>query len=429
MMNVLPTVVEMPTIRKTVAGTPVLSNMLTTKGFSNLLDKQLNHQNSSTEATQEITADDQLENMKEMLENGTITWEQLIENLEIVTDGDEEKFLFMGTELTVTEVQAILQIATNAQNLTDVLTDPQVDKLEELASAIDKKTEEVQSVNDFTQQSQWIMWLQEIQALMEKVTIGNASFKDMKQILALLKEWPHQNSLLHQMLAETNQMNEKQNKLWLQLVENYQRRESLPAQYQKPITTGDIEKWIRHAMQNMEFTGASIERADISTTLTQTAQPKLAQYVIHVQQTESNSLEKQLVNEFRQIINDSKFLTLRNGMNQLSIRLKPEHLGDVVVRLTEMNGEMTVRMIVQSQAAKDLLDKNMNQLKHLFAPHQVTVEKQDNLLSNHVTKFQEDLNREQQQENQHQEEQLTRDSETNEEESMTFEEVLMDQKV
>src|SRR5690625_3006960 len=120
MMNVLPTVVEMPTIRKTVAGTPVLSNMLTTKGFSNLLDKQLNHQNSSTEATQEITADDQLENMKEMLENGTITWEQLIENLEIVTDGDEEKFLFIGTELTVTEVQAILQIATNAQNLTDV---------------------------------------------------------------------------------------------------------------------------------------------------------------------------------------------------------------------------------------------------------------------------------------------------------------------
>src|SRR5690606_20221147 len=149
------------------------------------------------------------------------------------------KFLYMGTALTVTEVQAILQFATNAQNLTDVLTEPHANKLEELISALETKTEEAQSVKDLTQQSHWVMWLQEIQTLMEKVTSGRASFQDIKQILALLKEWPNQNSSLHQMLVETNQMNEKQNKLWLQLVENYQRRESLPTQYQKPITMGD----------------------------------------------------------------------------------------------------------------------------------------------------------------------------------------------
>ena len=37
---------------------------------------------------------------------------------------------------------------------------------------------------------------------------------------------------------------------------------------------------------------------------------------------------------------------------------------------------MTVKITVMSQVAKEMVDKNLHQLRHLFSPHQVVVERQ-----------------------------------------------------
>nr|WP_281349716.1 flagellar hook-length control protein FliK [Ornithinibacillus caprae] len=66
-----------------------------------------------------------------------------------------------------------------------------------------------------------------------------------------------------------------------------------------------------------------------------------------------------------------------NGTNQLSITLRPDNLGEMMVKLTQVNGEMTVKILVSSQAAKEMLESNINQLKTMFSPHQVQIERQD----------------------------------------------------
>src|SRR5699024_4075522 len=43
----------------------------------------------------------------------------------------------------------------------------------------------------------------------------------------------------------------------------------------------------------------------------------------------------------------------------------------------EMNGEMTVKITVSSQATKKMLEANIHQLKNMFSPHQVVIEKQE----------------------------------------------------
>ncbi|WP_337020412.1 flagellar hook-length control protein FliK, partial [Oceanobacillus massiliensis] len=114
----------------------------------------------------------------------------------------------------------------------------------------------------------------------------------------------------------------------------------------------------------------------------QTALPtsKLEQYAIYINQSQTNpnqSPDRQLIEQFQKIMNTSKFSAMPNGTNLLSIALRPNNLGEMMVRFTQINGEMTVRILVSSSAAKEMLESNVHQLKNMFSPHQVVVEKQD----------------------------------------------------
>jgi len=110
---------------------------------------------------------------------------------------------------------------------------------------------------------------------------------------------------------------------------------------------------------------------------------KVEQFVIHMQQTEqvnTKTFEQQLLQKFEQAIRTSQFLRSNNGPNQLIFHLRPENLGDMTVRLIEINGEMTARILVSSEATRKALQSNLHQLKSMFAPHQVVIEKQEDLV-------------------------------------------------
>src|SRR5699024_11587249 len=76
----------------------------------------------------------------------------------------------------------------------------------------------------------------------------------------------------------------------------------------------------------------------------------------------------------------SRYLNLNQANRQMTIHLRPHHLGYIVVKMNELNGEMLVKLMVQSSDAKRMLESNLHQLKHMFSPHQVVIEKQDTLL-------------------------------------------------
>src|SRR5690625_7091782 len=52
----------------------------------------------------------------------------------------------------------------------------------------------------------------------------------------------------------------------------------------------------------------------------------------------------------------------------------------MMVRLEEVNGEMTAKIIVTTEAAKKALQSNIHQLKNMFSPHQVVIERQDEIV-------------------------------------------------
>ncbi|MBS3680047.1 flagellar hook-length control protein FliK [Ornithinibacillus massiliensis] len=204
------------------------------------------------------------------------------------------------------------------------------------------------------------------------------------KLLDLLKQWTSLEKDLsnHEKQAKSLELTgTKENQLWKELVVAYQNRATLSnkLQYQNDaqVTTKDVVRWLENALHNQQGTENVMPSQNTSFS-SHTYVPKLEQYVIFVNQNMSGQVvEQQLMEQFHQVLKTSKFLSMPNGMNQLSISLRPENLGEMMVRLTEINGEMTVKIVVSTQAAKDMLESNISQLKHMFSPQQVVIERQD----------------------------------------------------
>ncbi|WP_010093424.1 flagellar hook-length control protein FliK [Ornithinibacillus scapharcae] len=205
------------------------------------------------------------------------------------------------------------------------------------------------------------------------------------KVLDILKQWSAlENQLVRAFSSEGNQLEPvsyKMNQVLKEILQVYESRNKLTAKsaYQNDaqVTTKDVVKWIESALQNQQLMdkSAPVQGVNYQTNM---AMPKLEQYVIFINQNQSTqTVDQQLVDQFQQVMKTSKFLTMPNGVNQLSIALRPENLGEMMIRLVEVNGEMTVKIVVTSQAAKDVLESNMNQLKHMFSPQQVVIERQD----------------------------------------------------
>ncbi|BAC13517.1 hypothetical conserved protein [Oceanobacillus iheyensis HTE831] len=137
------------------------------------------------------------------------------------------------------------------------------------------------------------------------------------------------------------------------------------------IASADVSQWLNKIIDlDKPFTYTSMNQSvPIS---------KLEQFYIHLSSnTVSQTQEQQLMDKFKQVIQSNKLQNFWNGSSGLSIKLSPEQLGDMTIRMAKVNGEMTVRILVSSMAAKEMLDSNLHQLRNIFSPHQVIVEKQD----------------------------------------------------
>ncbi|WP_099158100.1 flagellar hook-length control protein FliK [Virgibacillus ndiopensis] len=168
--------------------------------------------------------------------------------------------------------------------------------------------------------------------------------------------------------------------VWRELVQSFQKRNQLVSNRQyntnAKVTSTDVTKWVQNALHNQIQLDKPTGQQAVSVSTMPMSQ--LEQYIIYANQSQSSKpVDQQIMEQFQKVVKTSKFLSANNGTSQLSIALRPENLGEMMVKLTQVNGEMTVKIMVTSHAAKEMLESNMHQLKNMFSPHQVVIEKQD----------------------------------------------------
>ncbi|MCP8616519.1 flagellar hook-length control protein FliK [Salirhabdus salicampi] len=134
-----------------------------------------------------------------------------------------------------------------------------------------------------------------------------------------------------------------------------------------------------------------------------------------------------ILEQIQKALESSQF---NRSQNQLTIKLKPNHLGDVTLKFTQINNETVVKILVASSSAKELLEGSLTQLKNMFSPHQVVVEKQqDPLLHQSSSLAAQDHQDEQDDQEAREDHETTNDDRTEEEEGSSFKDVLFQIKV
>ncbi len=296
--------------------------------------------------------------------------------LEIVANTEDE---------TVdTEVPSFNQAESNLEQLLfeGLLLNPELQQV--LQPLLDNRQVEYKTLDNMKQQLADIFT--KFNNLLSEIKNVDEVRKVAPKILELLKQWTAvENQIVRTtglQEGETEATNLKVNQVWKEILLTYQNRNKLTTkqlyQSESQVTSRDVVKWIENALQNQQVNinnTAQVQGVDFQSNM---SLPKLEQYVIFINQNQGGqAVESKLIEQFQQVVKTSKFLSMPNGVNQMSIALRPENLGEMMVRLIEINGEMTVKIVVSSQAAKEMLESNINQLRHMFSPQQVVIERQD----------------------------------------------------
>lgn len=168
------------------------------------------------------------------------------------------------------------------------------------------------------------------------------------------------------------------------LVKTFEKRTEMTTQnmYQNDaiITKSTIANWLEQAFQRYDTVQSSQQIYD-TVMSTQMSNPtnlpidEVQQYDIHIRQTgKVEEISEQLVSKLTTVIQKSSIFK-QDGIMLLQLQINPTQLGHITVRMAEVNGEIRVELFVTTNATKKILESNIHQLKHLFSPHQVIIEK------------------------------------------------------
>ena len=141
------------------------------------------------------------------------------------------------------------------------------------------------------------------------------------------------------------------------------------------VTIEDIERWLQQSLTKHSFQTHVRTNVNVQSINQPLPMSTVEQYTLYLSETDRvEAISRQLVSELSQIVQRSQFLK-QPGINQLTLTLRPQSLGDVTIRLQQVNGEMTVKFLVTTQVARELFEANLHQLKPMFTPNNVVVER------------------------------------------------------
>ncbi|MBM7695224.1 flagellar hook-length control protein FliK [Salimicrobium jeotgali] len=174
---------------------------------------------------------------------------------------------------------------------------------------------------------------------------------------------------------------EEEKKLFRKLVNIIKEETSLPAPIRErgKLPVKETEKWGTQAVSSRSNHPVAVSEVKTEKNVLPgffMPMSKAEQMTVQNVSTDSQNPGRQkFLNQIQEMITTSRIFHDEAGNQRMLIKLKPSSLGEMILKFSQSGGETTVRMIVSTQAAKETLESNMHQLRSIFAPHQVVVEK------------------------------------------------------
>lgn len=134
--------------------------------------------------------------------------------------------------------------------------------------------------------------------------------------------------------------------------------------------------------------------------------------------SEGNQRQAEFLKQFQQTLGTMNTAQLKNGASY-TIRLHPEHLGRLDVKLTKIEGQWTAQLITTSKGAQELVESSVHQLRHSFLQQNLQIERIE--VAEHPAFYKEE---EQKEDPEEQREAVNMQEESSEEEERSFEDIL-----
>ena len=324
--------------------------------FHSLFERLTNNQQTNVYQTIDINVEQLEENLLNQLSN------LISDDLELKQLDEQQLYNDLQTLLTLPEdmVEAILENVSEA--LKEVSSIEHNEQIYEIITVVlienasELKSSAIQNHATFDNENKRLSkWIYTLAKLHDKNIHSNQTNQiNVFHLIEKLSEW--------QQFSFKKTTNPKILLKWEQMMDQLKNELSLTRQ---PIISGtQFIKIIEKTINQINLQQGIAQQVNIPIHFNGPMTP-LEQYTIFVN----------MIEQLQQMILSSRFGQI-NGTNHLTIQLKPNHLGDLTIRFMEQDGQMIVKMIVQSKGAKELLEANIHQLRHMFAPNQVIIERQ-----------------------------------------------------
>ena len=348
-------------------------------------------------------------------------------NVDLMLQSQDREFI--KNNFIEKELHGLIEKLQNAMNDTELSNQDRV--------RFTKWINRLSDVNVSSSQNSMLSLLKTIKGELEqfmKVTESNRPLSaplhvQLSRLITRLNDGSKMN-VIHASSNES-QLGTEEKTLWKELVKVYQKRRNFESidQTDARVQRKDVSNWLSNMLERQAAHPGVVNQTGMN--VTNMPMSKIEQYIIHLNQAQgAPPVDQQLIDEFQKILQTSKFLSQSNGKMQLSLSLRPENLGDMMVRFVQIDGDMAVKITVSSQAAKEMLEKNLHQLRNVFSPHQVMIERQElNLQS--VNELQQN-NHEEEENGEQQEKHQNRDESQHEDDDdfeMFLQEILMNERV
>lgn len=327
---------------------------------------------------QEIIIDKFLSDFVEQLAQDNLSKEDVVNLAQSLVDflGEIPEEVKLSNEL-MTEMEAVVLVLEQQMNIRNVESN---DMFSQLAHRLNEHTfmnQELDSSRRLFETKDFQNISKQAHDLIEEVLNEEQTVKINKQIAQLLDQAQQFKQVSSVVSDEiTDEEKSEVDKIWSNLQSMYDKRTSINkgGSYVEnaKVRSSDIGLWLEHMVSETNTSQAIPPHMQLHQQMT-----PVEQYVMHVRTQEGSvNSNEQMMQQFQQIVNQSA-IGKNQFFKQLSITIQPEQLGEITIRFVQMEGELIAKITVTSHATKSALESNLHQLKNMFAPHQVMIEKQD----------------------------------------------------
>lgn len=179
-------------------------------------------------------------------------------------------------------------------------------------------------------------------------------------------------SLATQQMQQKNHLHQPLNEESMQLKNIEQAVEKIVQQLKTNLQNHDHPK--QHFLENKGLENKSVQLPKQGIPFQQTAMDRIQQLEWRIQLIDETD-SATFVKEFEKILMRTNLRMFKNGLTELQLRLYPEHLGRLSIRLIHHDGVLIAKITTQTEAAKQLMESQLHQLRHALIAQNIQIEK------------------------------------------------------